>query len=250
VTAAAARVETDAESAPEPASHSHGVDPAALAAIWAARSSVRAFRPEPLPRAALVALFAAAQRAPSWCNVQPWRVIVTSPPVTAALGAEVLAAYEAGERGPEVAFPPEYPEPYLAHRRACAGSLYAAMGIARGDEAGRGEAWRRNYTFFDAPHLAVVSVDRRLGAYALIDLGVWLGLVLTQAEAMGIAACPMASVAAYPGPLRRRLAIGADQHVILGIALGRADGDAPANRCRTPRAPLDANVTFVDGVSW
>jgi nitroreductase len=119
------------------------------------------------------------------------------------------------------------------------------MGITRGDDGGRAEAWRRNYTFFGAPHLAVVSIDRRLGAYAMLDLGVWLGYVLTQAEAMGIAACPMASVAAYPGPLRRILPIGSDQHVIVGIALGRADADAPANRCHTPRAPLDANVTFV-----
>jgi nitroreductase len=208
------------------------VDPDALAALWERRRSARAFGPEPLDREVLASLFAAAQRAPSWCNIQPWRVIVTAPPVTAALGAAVLAAYEAGE-------------PYLGHRRACARSLYEAMGITRGDDAGRGEAWRRNYTFFGAPHLAVVSIDRRLGAYAMLDVGVWLGYVLTQAEAMGIAACPMASVAAYPGPLRRMLPIGDDQHVIAGIALGRADVDAPANRCHTPRAPLDANVTFV-----
>lgn len=238
MTAAAAR-------SPEPSEVN--IDPVALAALWERRSSVRAFTAEALPRDALAALFAAAQRAPSWCNVQPWRVIVTAPPLTAALAADVLAAYEAGDRRPEVPFPGEYPEPYLAHRRGCAGALYAAMGIARGDEAARGEAWRRNYTFFGAPHIAVVSVDRRLGPYALIDVGVWVGLLLTQAEAMGIAACPMASIAAYPGPLRRHLPIGDEQHILLGIALGHADGAAGANRCRTTRSPLDANVTFAGG---
>ena len=44
-------------------------------------------------------------------------------------------------------------------RRACAGALYAAMGIARDDKAGRYDAWLRNFELFDAPHVAVVSVD-------------------------------------------------------------------------------------------
>jgi hypothetical protein len=66
---------------------------------------------------------------------------------------------------------------------------------------------------------------------------------------MGIAACPMASIAAYPGPLRRRLPIGDDQHIVVGIALGRADRAAAVNRCRTQRSPLAVNVTFVDGNS-
>jgi len=224
------------------------VEPSALAALIAGRRSVRAFRPEPLSRELLAELFSAAQHAPSWCNIQPWRVIVTSPALTAALGADVLAAYEAGERGPEIPFPPEYPEPYLAHRRACAGALYSAMGIARGDEDGRMDAWRRNYRFFGAPHAAIVSIDRRLGAYAMLDLGVWLGIVLTQAAAMGIATCPMASIAAYPGPVRRRLPIGEHQAIAVAIALGFADDAAPANRCQTRRAPLDANLTFA-GIS-
>jgi nitroreductase len=237
VTSAADRALTE-----EPA-----IDPTALAALLAGRRSIRAFGPDPLPQALLVELFAAAQHAPSWCNIQPWRVVVTAPPLTAALGDDVLAAYEAGERGPEIPFPPEYPAPYLAHRRACAGSLYQAMGIVRGDDAGRDDAWRRNYRFFGAPHVAVVSVDRRLGAYALIDVGIWLGYLLAQAEALGIATCPMASLAAYPGPLRRRLPLGEHESIALGIALGYADGAAPANRCQTPRDPIDANVMFAGG---
>ena len=60
------------------------------------------------------------------------------------------------------------------------------MGIARDDKAGRYDAWLRNYAFFDAPHVAVVACDRRLGPYAYVDVGVWLGYVLTAAAALGI----------------------------------------------------------------
>ena len=221
------------------------MNPAALAELLARRHSVRGFRPDPIPRADLVALFAAAQRAASWCNIQPWRVAITEPPCTQALSTMMLTSAKAGFPSPDLAFPLDYPEPYLTHRRECGGALYAAMGIARTDKAPRYDAWLRNYAFFDAPHLAVVSVDRRLMPYALIDVGVWLGVLLTQATAMGIDACPMAAVAAYPVPLRAALPIAETDAILFGIALGHEDPAAPANRCRTPRDPVDNNVVFV-----
>ncbi len=221
------------------------VDLGALDTLFAGRRSVRGYRPEPVTRATLAEIFAAAQRAPSWCNIQPWRVIVTEPPVTDTVRAALVAAARAGPPHAEVAFPGDYPEPYLAHRRACGFALYGAMGIARDDKAARYEAWIRNYELFDAPHLAVVSVDRRLGSYALLDVGVWLGFLVAAATAAGIATCPMASIAGYPTPLRAALPIPDDHHILFGLALGHEQTDAPANAGRTDRAPLDANVTFI-----
>ncbi len=216
-----------------------------LEGLWKERASMRAFRPEPIAREELVALFGAAQRAPSWCNVQPWRVVVTEPPKTAELAKAMVAAATSGLPRAEVPFPLDYPPPYKQHRIACGAALYTAMGIAREDKAGRYDAWLRNYGFFDAPHVAIVACDRRLGPYVYIDVGVWLGYLVTAAQAMGIDTCPMASVAAYPDALRASLPI-ADRDVILfGIALGHADRDAPANRTRTTREPVEANVTFV-----
>lgn len=215
-----------------------------LGATWHQRRSARAFRPDPLPRATLAQIFAAAQAAPSWCNTQPWRVVVTEPPVTGELASELQAAARAGLPAAEVPFPIEYPSPHKEHRVACARALYQAMGIAREDTAARYDAWLRNYALFDAPHVAVVSCDRRLGPYAYVDIGVWLGYVLTAAAALGVASCPMASVAAYPGPLRARLPIADTDVVLLAIALGRADEEAPANACRTTREPAGTNVTF------
>lgn len=216
-----------------------------LAQAWAARSSVRAFRPEPIERATLVEMFAAAQHAPSWCNIQPWRVVVTEPPRTGQLAAAMVAAAKSGLPHAEVPFPLDYPTPYKERRVACGVALYQSMGIARDDKAARYDAWLRNYGFFDAPHMAVVACDKRLGPYVYIDVGVWLGYVLTAAAALGVDTCPMASVAAYPEPLRAQLPIGETDVVLFGIALGRADAAAPANRTRTTREPVEANVTFV-----
>jgi hypothetical protein len=119
------------------------------------------------------------------------------------------------------------------------------MGIARDNTAGRYDAWIRNYELFDAPHLAVVACDRRLGPYAYVDVGVWLGYLLTAAAAAGIATCPMASIAAYPATLRELLPIVETDVILFGLVLGHADEAVPANRTRTDRAPVDANVIFV-----
>ena len=208
------------------------------------RRSTRAFRPEPIARARLVELFAAAQRAPSWCNVQPWRVAITEPPKTRALADAMVAAAKSGFPSAEVPFPLDYPPPYREHRVACGVALYRAMGIARDDKAGRYDAWLRNYEFFGAPHVAIVACDRRLGPYAYVDVGVWLGYLLAEAAAMQIATCPMASVAAYPDALRAQLPIADTDVILFGLALGHADDAAPANRCRTTREPVEANVVF------
>jgi nitroreductase len=217
-----------------------------LAALFEGRSSARGFLPEPLPRPLLAQLFAAAQRAPSWCNVQPWKVVVTEPPKTGAVTAALLAATERGAPKPEVPFPREYTSPYLERRRACGGALYGAMEIGRRDAAGMRAAWLRNYQAFDAPHLAVVSCERQLGAYAYVDVGVWLGYLLAAAESLGIATCPMASVVAYPEALRAQLPISSSEDLLLGVALGRRDDAVAANRCRTSREPIEANVQFAD----
>jgi nitroreductase len=213
--------------------------------VIAERVSVRAFSPEPIERARLVELFASAQRAPSWCNIQPWRVVVTEPPKTQVLAEVMVRAARSGLPHAEVPFPLDYPTPYKERRVACGVALYQSMGIARDDKAGRYDAWLRNYGFFDAPHVAIVACDKRLGPYVYIDVGVWLGYLLATAAELGIDTCPMASVAAYPDALRANLPIADTDVILFGIALGHADPAAPANRTRTTREPVEANVTFV-----
>jgi nitroreductase len=227
-----------------------GAEPARLIddleRTWGERRSTRGFVGTPIPRETLRRIFSAAQTAPSWCNVQPWRVCVTEPPLTPALAAELQrAATTTGLPRAEVPFPLDYPSPYKEHRKACGVALYQAMGIPKDDGAGRYAAWLRNYALFDAPHLAVVAADRRLGPYAYIDVGVWLGYVLTAATALGIETCPMASIAAYPEPLRAALPIAETDTILFGLVLGHANPVTPANACRTTREPVDANVIFV-----
>ncbi|HJZ87011.1 MAG TPA: nitroreductase [Polyangia bacterium] len=211
----------------------------------AARRSVRGFRSQPVERAVLERLFGAAQRAPSWCNIQPWRVALTAPALTEQLRARLLEAARTSMPSPEVPFPVEYPEPYKTHRRACGAALYRAMGVAYDDKSGRYQAWLRNFGAFGAPHVAIVSMDRRFGVYAALDIGCWLQTVLLAATALGLATCPQASLATYPEPVRSLLAIPDGDAILCGIAIGYLDDAEPANACTTDRSPLADNVRFL-----
>src|SRR5689334_4827699 len=163
-------------------------------AAIAGRRSVRGFRQEPVPRATLERIFGAAQRAPSWCNIQPWRVVLTGGELTQKLKSALQEAARSSLPSPDVAFPIDYPEPYGAHRRACGIALYQAMGVAKTDKQGRFDAWMRNFDAFGAPHVAIVSMDRRFAMYAALDIGCWLQTLLLAATAEGVATCPQASL--------------------------------------------------------
>ncbi len=216
-----------------------------LSELSHARRSVRAFLPQEVPAQTLRGALEIAQRAPSWCNIQPWRVWIASGAARDALVAGYTEAALSRMPTPDVPFPGEYPEPYAQHRRDCGRALYEAMGVARHDGPGRQAAWMRNFVAFDAPHVAIVAIDRRFGLYAALDVGCWLEALLLALEEAGVSACGQAALATYPDVPRRVLGIGEDVSILFGIAIGYEDASAAANACRTTRQPIEANVTFV-----
>lgn len=147
---------------------------------------------------------------------------------------------------PEFPFPVEYPDPYAGHRRACGAALYQAMGVERQDMQARWEAWMRNFEAFEAPHVAMVGIDRRLGVYAALDVGCWLQTVLLLATEAGVATCPQASLATFPRVVRSVLPIPDEVALLFGIAIGLEDPSVPANACRTARSALAENVSFLE----
>lgn len=209
------------------------------------RRSVRAFLPREVPRDILRGIFDRAQRAPSWCNIQPWRAFVASGETRARLAEATLAAAREGAPRPDVPFPVDYPEPYATHRRQCGKALYEAMGVERHDHEGRQSAWLRNFVAFDAPHIVLCGVDRRFDLWAALDVGCWLQTILLLATQQGIATCAQASLSLYPDVARPILGIGDDIKILFGIAMGYEDTSVAANDCRTVRDPVDNNVRFI-----
>lgn len=211
------------------------------------RRSCRGFLPEPVPRPTIERLLSLAQRTPSWCNTQPWQVLLVSGAATRALADALYDRAGSGVAAePDIPFPPGYEGIYRDRRRVCGLQLYGALGIERGDRAAAAAQARENFRFFGAPHFALITVDRGLGPYGSLDCGGYVATFLLAAEALGLGAIPQAAVAAHSGWLRSRFGLADDRAVVCGISFGMADPAHPANHFNTNRAGLDEAVRWVD----
>ncbi|QMW68492.1 nitroreductase [Mumia sp. ZJ1417] len=217
-----------------------------LSEILAQRWSCRAFRPEPVPEKTLRDVFALAQRTPSWCNTQPWHVHVVGGEATARFAASLTAHVQSSAPSSDLPMPEDYVGVYRERRRESGFALYASLGIERSDLEARGTQMLKNFSFFGAPQVAVVTTDRSQGVYGAIDCGAYVANLVNAAHASGIATVPQAAVAMYSEHVREFLGLADDRLVVCAIALGFADEDHPVNGFRTSRASVDEAVTFVE----
>lgn len=212
-----------------------------FADLAARRRTVRGFLPDPVPRAVVADLLTQARMAPSGANLQPGRFIALTGAPLAALVDALRAAI--AQKRPQVAeygyFPDPLPPHLKARQRAAGYALYAALGIERRDLDGRRAQFRHNYRFFNAPVGVVVTIDRAMGPGCYMDLGMAIQTFMLAATARDYATCPIGALASYGDLMHEHLALPTGELVVCGIALGREDPDAPANRSRTDRASLD-----------
>lgn len=209
------------------------------------RRSVRGFqRDRPVPRATLQEALELAQRAPSNCNVQPWRVFVASGARRDRLAAELIRA--AQERSVGVNVSERFEGDYRRLQVECAVELYSRMGVAREDRAGRRDAFLRNYGFFAAPHVALVCMDQSFGLSVAVDVGMYLQTLVLALWSRGVQSCAQVSLCRYDDVTRAVLGIGPELRILCGLSFGYEDVGEPANATRQARQPIAQNVTFLD----
>jgi hypothetical protein len=138
----------------------------ALEALMRSRHSCRAFRSEAVEEAVIGRILAIAQLTPSWCNAQPWKVIVTHGAATEAFREGLVAHVRAHRPQPDIAFPGEYNGAYRDRRRVCGLQLYDAVGVARGDRDASGRQAAENFQLFGAPHVAIITTEAALASHA------------------------------------------------------------------------------------
>jgi len=218
--------------------------------LLAARYSCRAFRPDPVPRPTIERILVAAQRTASWCNSQPWQVVIASGPAARrfsdAIYQAATAATSDAAPASDFPFPREYRGVYLERRRESGFQLYNALGIPRGDKAGYRKQTLENFRLFGAPHVAIITTDEALGIYGAVDCGGYVSNFMLAAQALGVATVPQAALAGYSDLIHRHFELGEDRRVVCGISFGFADPDHIANSYRTNRATLPDTVTFFE----
>lgn len=156
------------------------------------RQSIRRFTAQPVAREVLERVLTAAADAPSGSNLQPWKVYVVSGAPLAALKQAVAERVAAGDSGDDRQFanlPPELRSPYLERMAALGEGLYGALGIARGDVAGRARVRARNWDCFGAGTALFCYLDRDMPAPRWADAGIHLQTVMLLLRAEGLHSC-------------------------------------------------------------
>lgn len=207
-----------------------------LDAALDARFSCRAFRSEPVPDDTIRDIVRSAQKVPSWCNAQPWHLTITQGAATERFRTALYEAAQNTPPAPDLPWPEGYPGVYGDRRRACGFQLYDAVGIAKGDRQASAAQMMENYRLFGAPHVAIVTSPRALGAYGAMDCGGFVTAFCLAAAERGIATIPQAAIAAQAPFVRDFFDLAEDRMILCAISFGYADPDHPANSFRTDRA--------------
>lgn len=227
--------------------HAGGVDDETdhdvVARLLRQRHSCRAFEPDPVPGSLIETMLETAQRTASWCNVQPWQVIVTTGEGTERFRKALQNAAQQEQVNTDIPLPRGYHGVYQERRHDSGFALYEKLGIDRDDRAGRMRQSLENFSLFGAPHALIVHSDAQLGEYAYVDCGGYIANLLIAAEALGIAAIPQAAIAMQSRLIHEHFGLPDNRVVVAGVSFGRR-ADHPVNDFRTSRAPLS------DAVSW
>jgi nitroreductase len=216
------------------------------------RRSIRAFRPDPVPRAVVEEILEISARAPSGTNMQPWKAHVVMGAARDALCAAVVAAADAAHAGTSAEmyeaeyryYPAQWQEPYIGRRRKVGLDMYALLGIGKGEGAAMHAQHNRNFTFFDAPVGIFFTIDKHLQIGSWLDYGMLLQNVMLAARARGLDTCPQAAWPRFHRIIRTHLGFPESETVICGLALGFADEGAVVNSLVTDRVPLKEWTTF------
>jgi len=210
------------------------------------RKSVRAFRPDQVPKDVLTKILEVALRAPSTDNTQPWEFAIVAGSVLADLKKALSEKMGMPtEFHPDIPFPVlSYKPPYADRSKKQGRKVFAAMDMARDDWPRRMEWYRHMARFMDAPVGLILYVERYLGAYAILDAGLFLENLMLAAMKYGLGTCTQMATVLHPEILRQQLNISDSKLILCGVAIGYPDDNAPVNQFRSEREPLDTFASW------
>lgn len=212
--------------------------------VLRARRSLRAYKPDPVPRAMVEEILDVASRAPSNSNTQPWHVRAVAGAHLAALGAALVNAYRENTLPPSPHFPDPLPDAYAQRQRDFGAVYYKTLGVDAADMASRNRQTEKNFAFFGAPVGLIFTIDRRLAPHSWLDLGLLVQNVMIAAAARDLGTCPQVSFARFHPVIAQHLGFTEHELTVCGMSLGYPDRDVPINRVATPRRAVHEFTSF------
>ena len=104
----------------------------------------------------------------------------------------------------------------------------------------------KNWEFFDAPHVAFISMPTSMGPVNAVDVGIYLQTLMLILVEHGLASCPQGALAFYPDEVFKIANIPEGNGIICGLSFGYEDIGTQINQVIMDRAPLADLVQFID----
>lgn len=211
------------------------------------RKSIRDFKDEPIPQEVLREILEIASRAPSAMNTQPWEFIVITKGVLDDIKQTLVKKLQAGERPHSEHSVVGWPTESVYRRRQVelAKTIFHLMDINREDAEKRSQWLKRGFTFFNAPAVIIICVDRILTEGSpIFDIGAVSQNICLAALHFGLGTCIEDQGVMYPEVLRKFCNIPDTKQIIMSIAIGYPNWDFPANRLETTRESVDTSTLW------
>lgn len=209
------------------------------------RTSVRRFKPEPVPKELLAQVLSVARWAPSYKNTQPWEVVVVSGQKKEGLTKLLTELLESDAAScPDLPHPTSWPESIERRMNEHLLKRLAAMGVDLNDPAMRKRSKLANFRFYGAPHAIFLYQDAELTAWSIFDLGLFAQSLMLAAHALGLGTVPQAFLTDYVPQVKEYLGIPVNKRLVLGISIGYPDireGDY-----RSSRSEIDEFTSWVE----
>ncbi|MGD2185525.1 MAG: nitroreductase [Desulfobacterales bacterium] len=211
------------------------------------RRTIRCFLPEPVPEETIKELIADALWAPSWKNAQPWELVVATGEILERFKKENREALLAGKTTlPDIPIPKGLPNPFKDRYADLNDRVYEALSIEAHDTKRRVRYYANMYALFDAPALIMMLLDKRLSIeYAMLDIGIFVQTFCLLAYERLLGTAILSAVVHCPHIVHRIFSIPDTKLLVVGIALGWPDENAPVNRFERKRGAIDEFVRWI-----
>ncbi len=203
------------------------------------RISIRAFKPEPVPRKLLLEILDIARWAPSGKNYQPWEFAVVAGSVFAEIKKAVQEKVSATPRPSS-----DMPLPYMQRRAKQIEEIAKNMG---GQEAYQSHVKARaikGMQFYGAPAAIFIYNDKTFALTWNLDIGLLIENILLVAHDKGLGCCVMGAFSAHADLIGRIIKLPDNKNIVAGLVIGYPDMSAPENSILRTREPVESLITW------
>lgn len=208
------------------------------------RKSIRAFKPDKIPRETVEEILTIAINAPSAINLQPWEFYVVMAEEKARLSRRLLRSY----REKQISCSPGNVKPLAEEfsKRGIASFELMSPYLEKMNQDFNAFINEGSCNFYGAPVAIILCLDNAFSKARLVDIGIVLGYITLIACDMGLGTCPIGLITAYEEDIKELLNIPEGKDVVIGIALGKPDWTSPVNEFKTPRDSIEGFVKWID----